>query len=189
MAAVRIGFLAGSSDIMRACLTAKVSMTRLNTNLIAQYGALAALKDTDYIKKTEKLIRENYQYIKEVIQSTDGLSIPVEPKYGFSMVFDVGGTGITAQELTISLFKRRIAVYPGDGLGDEGATNYIRLNISRSDKWAFEKFKSSISEAVKEAQSGLYREDIIRFFEQRNNERARWILQELKKKKQDYRVA
>jgi aspartate/methionine/tyrosine aminotransferase len=189
MAAVRIGFLAGHPDIMRACLITKVSMTRLNTNLIAQYGALAALKDFDYIRNTEKLIRENYQFIKRVINFTDGISIPVEPSYGFSMVIDVSETGITAQELTISLFKRRIAVYPGDGLGDEGATNYIRLNISRSDIWAFEKFKNSINEAVEEAQTGIYREDIIRFFEQRQNARARWILQELKKKGQDCQVA
>ena len=189
MAAVRIGFLAGHPDIMRACLITKVSMTRLNTNLIAQYGALAALKDFDYIIKTEKLIRRNYQFIKHVINFTEGISIPVEPSYGFSMVIDVSETGITAQELTVSLFKRRIAVYPGDGLGDEGATNYIRLNISRSDIWAFEKFKNSIAEAVEEAQTGIYREDIIRFFEQRQNERARWILQELKKKGQDYQVA
>lgn len=189
MAAVRIGFLAGSPEIMRACLMAKVSMTRLNTNLIAQYGALAALKDRKYIQETEKLIRKNYGFIKQVINSTDGLSIPVEPSYGFSMVVDVGGTGITAQELTISLFKRRIAVYPGDGLGDEGATNYIRLNISRPDIWAFEKFKSSITESIEEAQSGIYREDIKKFFEKKQNKRARWILQELKKKKQDYLVA
>ncbi len=179
MAAVRIGFLAGHSDIMRACLIAKVSMTRLNTNLIAQYGALAALKDTDYIDNTEKLIRKNYKFIKQVIDNTDGISIPVEPSYGFSMVMDVKETGITAQELTIALFKRKIAVYPGDGLGDEGALNYIRLNISRSDRWAFDKFKNSLTEAVEEARTGIYREEIINFFDQRKNERARWILQEL----------
>ena len=189
MAAVRIGFLAGHPDIMRACLITKVSMTRLNTNLIAQYGALAALKDKNYINNTEKLIRKNYRFIKQVIDSTDGISVPIEPSYGFSMVMDVNETGITAQELTISLFKRKIAVYPGDGLGDEGATNYIRLNISRSDRWAFEKFKNSLAEAVAEAQTGAYREDIIKFFEQKDNERARWILQELKKKGQSYKVA
>ena len=189
MAAVRIGFLAGHPDIVRACMITKVSMTRLNTNLIAQYGALAALKDKNYIKKTEALIRKNYKFIKQVIDTTDGISIPVEPSYGFSMIMDVSQTGITAQELTISLFKRRIAVYPGDGLGDEGATDYVRLNISRSDRWAFEKFKNSLKDAVEEAQSGIYRENIIKFFEQRRNERARWILQELKKKGQDYQVA
>ncbi|MGI9553405.1 MAG: pyridoxal phosphate-dependent aminotransferase [Thermodesulfobacteriota bacterium] len=189
MAAVRIGFLAGHSDIMRACLITKVSMTRLNTNLIAQYGALAALKDKEYIVKTEKLIRKNYQFIKQVIDSNESLSIPVEPSYGFSMIMGVCNTGITAQELTISLFKRNIAVYPGDGLGDVGATDYIRLNISRSDRWAFDKFKSAIPEAIEEAQTGVYRENIIRFFEKRENERARWILQELKKKGQGYQVA
>lgn len=189
MAAVRIGFLAGHSDIMRACLITKVSMTRLNTNLIAQYGALAALKDENYIKNTEELIRKNYQLIKQVVDNTDGISIPVEPSYGFSMVIDVSETGITAQELTIALFKRKIAVYPGDGLGDEGALNYIRLNISRPDSWAFDKFKNSLAEAVEEARTGIYREDIVNFFEQRHNERARWILQELNKMNQHSQAA
>ena len=189
MAAVRIGFLAGHPDIMRACLISKVSMTRLNTNLIAQYGALAALKDLDYIKDTEKLIRKNYQFIKQVVDNTEGISIPVEPSYGFSMVIDVSDAGITSQELTIALFKRKIAVYPGDGLGDEGALNYIRLNISRSDNWAFDKFKNSLTEAVEEARTGIYRKDVINFFEQRDNERARWILQELNKLEQSSQAA
>ena len=54
---------------------------------------------------------------------------------------------------------------------------------------SFEKFKNSLAEAVAEAQTGAYREDIIKFFEQKDNERARWILQELKKKGQSYKVA
>ena len=189
MAAVRMGFLAGHSDIMRACLMTKTSMTRLNTNLIAQYGALAALRDTNYVSGTEKLIRENYRRVRDILEGTDGISIPVEPSYGFSMVADVGGTGATAQELTVSLFKRKIAVYPGDGLGDSGALDYIRLNFSHSDRMALEKLESSLGEAVEEARTGVYREDIVRFFERRENERAKWILRKLKKREKDRRAA
>ena len=180
MAAVRIGFLAGHPDMMKACLTTKISMTRLNTNLIAQYGALAALKDSDYIAASEKIIRKNYHFIKNIVACTDGIEIPVEPSYGFSMVIDVSGTGVTAQELVVSLFKRKIAVYPGDGLGDKGATDYIRLNFSHSDDRALQRFENSIGEAIKEARTGIYTEDIIRFFEEKQNERARWISRKLK---------
>lgn len=167
----------------------KTSMTRLNTNLIAQYGALAALRDTNYVSGTEKLIRENYRRVRDILEGTDGISIPVEPSYGFSMVADVGGTGATAQELTVSLFKRKIAVYPGDGLGDSGALDYIRLNFSHSDRMALEKLESSLGEAVEEARTGVYREDIVRFFERRENERAKWILRKLKKREKDRRAA
>ena len=189
MAAVRIGFLAGHPDIMKACLTTKVSMTRLNTNLIAQYGALAALGDKRYIAETEEIIRKNYHFIKDVVARTGGVEIPVEPSYGFSMVIDVSGAGVTAQELTVSLFKRNIAVYPGDGLGDSGATDYVRLNFSHPDRGALKRFEDSLGEAVEEARTGVYTESVIRFFEEKQNERARWILRELKSRAKDRQAA
>lgn len=180
MAGVRIGFLAGHSELIRACLITKTSLTRLNTNLIAQYGALAALKDNDYVKESQDIIRRNYEIIKGIVNETEGVSIPVEPRYGFSMVIDVSETGVTAQELTVALFKRNIAVYPGDGLGDIGATSFIRLNISRPDIWALEHLKKSLPDAIAEAKSGVYRKRIIMFFEQKKTERARKIVKQIK---------
>ncbi len=180
MAGVRIGFLAGHTELMRACLITKVSLTRLSTNLIAQYGALAALKDDDYVRKSEEIIRHNFNHIKETIRQTKGVSIPVEPKYGFSMVIDVSGTGVTAQELTVALFKHKVAVYPGDGLGDIGATDYIRLNISRPDLWAFRHFRNVLPLAIKEARFGIYRKGVIQFFKEKKTERAERILQKMK---------
>lgn len=176
MAGVRIGFLAGHTELMRACLIAKTSLTRLNTNLISQYGALAALEDEDYIKKSEKIIRRNYSHIKETISQIQSVSIPVEPKYGFSMIIDVSHTGTTAQELTVTLFKHRVAVYPGDGLGNVGATEYIRLNISRPDLWALRHFRKALPLAIEEARSGIYRKSIIEFFKEKKTERAEKIL-------------
>ncbi len=181
MAGVRIGFLAGHPELIRACLITKTSLTRLNTNLVAQYGALAALKDREYVEKSEAIIRRNYELIKTIVNQTEGISIPVEPKYGFSMVIDVSGTGVNAQELTVALFKHNIAVYPGDGLGNIGATTNIRLNISRPDIWAFEHLEKSLPLAISEAKSGIYRESIIKFFEERNTDRARAILKEIKR--------
>jgi len=180
MAGVRIGFLAGNSELMRACLLTKVSLTRLNTNLIAQYGALAALKDEVYVKKSEEIIRRNYNHIKGTVSSVKGVQIPVEPKYGFSMVIDVSGTGVTAQELTVALFKHKVAVYPGDGLGNVGATDYIRLNISRPDLWAFRHFRRVLKTAIEEAKSGAYREGVIKFFQEKKTERAQKILRSMR---------
>ena len=180
MAGVRIGFLAGHTELIRACLITKTSLTRLNTNLVAQYGALAALNDKDYVIRSEALIKRNYDLIKAIVDKTDGVTIPVEPKYGFSMVIDVSGTGVSSQELTVALFKHNIAVYPGDGLGNIGATTNIRLNISRPDTWAFERLEKSLPIAIAEAKRGIYKEGIIRFFEERNTDRARTILLEIK---------
>lgn len=179
MAGVRIGFLAGHPELMRACLLTKISLTRLNTNLIAQYGALAALNDHAYIDKSEKIIRRNYRIIRDIIENTEGLSIPVEPRYGFSMVMDVSGAGVTAQELTVALFKHRVAVYPGDGLGDIGATEYIRLNISRPDIWALRHFRNVLSRAIEEAKSGIYRDSVFQFFKGKKTKRAHKILRKM----------
>jgi len=181
MAGVRLGFLAGHPDLMRACLMTKVGLTRLNTNLISQHGALAAIKDDEYVKKSEAIVRRNYALVKEIIDQTPGVVIPVEPQYGFSMVIDVSGTGVSAQELTVALFKRHVAVYPGDGLGSIGATDYIRLNISRPDTWAFEHFRKSLPEAISEAKTGIYREGVCQFFEEKGTERAKKILGMIKK--------
>jgi aspartate/methionine/tyrosine aminotransferase len=180
MAGVRIGFLAGHPDLIRACLMTKVSLTRLNTNLIAQYGALAALKDKEYVEKSENIIRRNYHYVKKAMGKVKGVCIPVEPRYGFSMVIDVSQTGVSAQELTVALFKYRIAVYPGDGLGDVGATEYIRLNISRPDIRSFNHLVRSLPKAISEAKEGIYREGVIRFFESRQTERATRIIHRIK---------
>ncbi|MGH7851183.1 MAG: pyridoxal phosphate-dependent aminotransferase [Thermodesulfobacteriota bacterium] len=182
MAGVRIGFLAGHPDVMRACLVSKVALTRINTNLIAQHGALAAIKDGAYVAESEAVIRRNYGLIKKIAAGSPGVTIPVAPDYGFSMVIDVSGAGTTAQELTVALFKRRVAVYPGDGLGDVGATDYIRLNISRPDAWAFEHLGESLPNAIVEARSGMYREAVIKFFESKDNDRARDIVRKIKEK-------
>ena len=98
--------------------------------------------------------------------------------YGMLAWVDVSGAGITAQELTVSLFKRRGVVYPGDGLGNVGAMGYFRLNISRPDKFAFEILRDSLSEA----KSGVYRKKIINFFEKKSRERAKWIFQKVKER-------
>jgi len=165
---------------MRACLVSKVALTRINTNLIGQHGALAAIRDGAYVAASEAVIRRNYGLIKKIIAENPGVSIPIEPAFGFSMVIDVSGAGVTAQELTVALFKRRIAVYPGDGLGDVGATDYIRLNISRPDAWAFEHLGESLPKAIAEARSGAYSDAVIKFFGSKDNDRARDIVKRIK---------
>ena len=182
MAAARIGFLAGDPALMRACLAAKIALVRLNTNLIGQYGALAALEEgDDYLRAAEEIARRNLAHIRETVRQTPGLRIPVEPQYGFSMVIDVSGADVSAQELCVALFKRRVAVYPGDGLGDVGATEYIRVNFSQPDLVAFERFRAALPEAIAEAKSGVYRQAVIEFFAAADTDRGRMIVEKLRR--------
>ena len=172
MAGARIGFLGGSPGFVRGCLQLKAALTRLNTNLISQHGALAALSDGSYLPRAEDTIRVNLAHLEQTLDAVPGAQLPVRPQRGLACAVDVAGTGTSAQELMVSLFARRVAVYPGDGLGDTGASSTIRLNLSRPDAWAMEHLRSVLSEAVTEAASGRWREAVVALLERKGTERA-----------------
>jgi aspartate/methionine/tyrosine aminotransferase len=172
MAGARIGFLAGPPGFVRACLQLKAALTRLNTNLISQYGALAALSDETYLPAAERTIRSNLAHLEETLRGVDGVRLTVRPQRGLSCAIDVSGTGATAQELMVALFARRVAVYPADGLGETAATTAIRLNLSRPDSWAMEHLRSVLPDAVEEAASGRWREPVARLLEGKGTARG-----------------
>ena len=72
----------------------------------------------------------------------------------------------------VSLFARRVAVYPGDGLGDIGAGSTIRINLSRPDAWAMEHLRAVLPGAVEEAASGRWRQAVVALLERKGTERA-----------------
>jgi len=184
MAALRLGFLAGHPDILKAAAMMKMEITKIHTNLLAQYGALAALKDHEYVEDSQQVMRRNLAHAVEsakVWQSKGyNVTVPVMPKYGFSMVFDISDTGVTAQELCVALFKRHVALYAGDGLGEVGAATTIRINLSRPDIWAYEKLRDEMIPAVEEARTGVYADKIIAFFEEGQTDRGRRIAERIR---------
>lgn len=167
MAGVRIGALGGPPALVRACLQVKIATVRLNTNRLGQVGAAAALLDEGWSARGEEAIRRNLAAVKEVV------SLVVSPDYGFSCVVDCSSFGASAQELTVALCKRKVAVYPGDGLGEVGATTTIRLNLSDPDPRAVERFAEVLPEAVSEARTGVYREGVREFMLSTGTERGR----------------
>ncbi len=172
MAGARIGFLAGSPGFVRGCLQLKAALTRLNTNLISQHGALAALTDHSYLAGAERTIVSNLRHLEATLDETPGVRLVVRPQRGLACAVDVSGTGASAQELMVALFARRVAVYPGDGLGDTGAASTIRMNLSRPDAWAMDHLRSVLGEAVEEASSGRWRDDVVALLERKGTERA-----------------
>jgi aspartate/methionine/tyrosine aminotransferase len=167
MAGVRIGALGGPPALVRACLQVKIAAVRLNTNRLAQVGASAALDDREWLARGEEVIRRNLAALREIARPV------VDPEYGFSCVVDVSGLGASAQELTVALCKRRVAVYPGDGLGEVGATTTLRLNLSDPDPSALERFAAALPEAAAEAGSGVYRGAVRDLFLSYGTERGR----------------
>ena len=172
MAGARIGFLSGPPGFVRGCLQLKAALTRLNTNLISQHGALAALTDESYLAGAARTIVSNLRHLEGTLDDVHGARLVVRPQRGLACAVDVSGTGASAQELMVALFARRVAVYPGDGLGDTGADTTIRINLSRPDAWAMEHLRSVLADAVAEAAAGRWRDAVVSLLERKGTERA-----------------
>jgi aspartate/methionine/tyrosine aminotransferase len=172
MAGARIGFLAGSSRLMRSCLRLKAALTRLNTSLIAQHGALAALRDERYLPHAQRIVRRNLDHLRGTVASVDGLQLAASPVRGLACALDTAGAGVTSQELMVALFARGVATYPGDGMGTTAAATNLRLNLSRPDPWAMERLRAMLPEAIAEAAAGRWREPVAALLESKGTSRA-----------------
>ena len=64
---------------MRSCLRLKAALTRLNTSLIAQHGALAALRDADYLAHAQGVVRGNLAHLETTLAGIDGLELTTSP--------------------------------------------------------------------------------------------------------------
>ena len=164
--------LSGPPGFVRGCLQLKAALTRLNTNLISQHGALAALTDESYLAGAARTIVSNLRHLEGTLDDVHGARLVVRPQRGLACAVDVSGTGASAQELMVALFARRVAVYPGDGLGDTGADTTIRINLSRPDAWAMEHLRSVLADAVAEAAAGRWRDAVVSLLERKGTERA-----------------
>jgi aspartate/methionine/tyrosine aminotransferase len=171
MAGARLGFLAGAPALVRGCLQLKTALTRLNTNLISQHGALAALRDRGYRSDAEAAVASNLAHLEQTLADVDGLALAVRPRRGLACALELADGGPTAQELMVALFARRVAVYPGDGLGDQRAERTVRLNLS-APRWAMEHLRRVVAEALDEAASGRWREPVAALLRTKGTERA-----------------
>jgi aspartate/methionine/tyrosine aminotransferase len=182
MAGARLGFLAGDPALMRGCLQLKAALTRLNTNLVSQRGALAALRDDGYRVGAESAIRANLGRLKDTLVRVDGLALAVRPQRGLACALELADDGPTAQELMVALFARRVAVYPGDGLGDVRAATTVRLNLS-APPWAMEHFDAVLADALAEAAAGRWREPVAELLDAKGTERAARLAQRVRRER------
>ena len=171
MAGARMGFLGGPPALMRGCLQLKAALTRLNTNLVSQRGALAALRDGAYRDGAETAIRANLAHLEQTLAGIDGVDLAVAPRRGLACALELDDEGPTAQELMVALFARRVAVYPGDGLGDQRAATTMRLNLS-GPRWAMDHLRGVLREALDEAASGRWREPVATLLDRKGTARA-----------------
>ena len=100
---------------------AKAAITRLNTDYSGQHGALAALRDRDYLPRAERAIRAQPRRTSRTARRRARRARWRCARAAAWPARSSLDTGASAQELMVALFARRIAVYPGDGLGETGA--------------------------------------------------------------------
>jgi len=173
LASARIGFLAGPRDLMRGCLQLKAAITRMSTGYAGQHGALAALRDRDHLPRAERAIRANLAALEDALADVPGLSLAVRPRRGLSCAVEIDPALTTAQELMVALFARRIAVYPGDGLGENGAATTVRLNLSHPEPWPLQRLRDALPDAAAEASAGRWRAPVAELLDGKGTERAR----------------
>jgi aspartate/methionine/tyrosine aminotransferase len=180
MPALRVGFMAGHPDLIRGAFLAKMELTKIHINYPGQHAALAALRDAHYLASSTEILRRNLAHLRETVNVTPGVGMPVVPAYGFCTVLDVAGTGVTAQEITVGLLHHGIAVIPGDGLGDVGAADYLRLNYSAPDISAFHQLRDALPRAIGESLEGRYAAGVDAFFAKAATERGERIRQRVR---------
>ena len=184
LATLRMGFIAGHPSVLKGQAMLRMEVTKIHINALSQHAALAALNDFDYVEQSTEVMRRNLRIVKEAVSRSDGVTLAVEPKYGFCTCLDVSGTGVTAQELTVALFNQGFCVIPGDAMGDNGATKYIRLNYSQKDATKLERFRDSLDAAVRDAQRGAYADGVKDFFRKVGTERGARIVEEIESRQQ-----
>lgn len=129
MAGLRIGSIIGSNEIINSVRT--ILINDLGTNVIAQRGAIAALKSKDtWLDKITTITRNNQKLIKDCVDEINGVFIPVYPSDGNMLAIDLKATGINPENMTDYLLKRKIFVRQGAYTSKLFGDNYLRVSFS-----------------------------------------------------------
>ena len=113
MAGLRIGSVVSSKDIIDVIKNAVIN--DLGVNIIAQYGAIAGLKSKhNWEDNIREISFNNQRLIKEMVDTIDGVFLPVYPSDANMMVIDVSQTGINPKELSNYLYNQGIFAREGE---------------------------------------------------------------------------
>ncbi|MGL4669562.1 MAG: pyridoxal phosphate-dependent aminotransferase [Methanobacteriaceae archaeon] len=129
MAGMRIGAMISTEEVINSVKT--IVVNDLGTNVVAQAGALAALKTKDkWINRITSQTRKNQKLIKETIDKIDDVFLPVYPSDGNMMGIDISATGISPSELAEALLERKIFARQGEYTSKLFGDRYLRVSFS-----------------------------------------------------------
>ena len=98
MAGLRVGAVVTNADIVEKFTEAQVN--NLGTNVVAQRGAIAALKTKDqWFGDVRKSTRKNLSLVRDAVESVEGAYVTVYPSSTNFLCVDIKGTGVHPESL------------------------------------------------------------------------------------------
>ena len=146
MAGMRIGSIIGTPEIINS--VRNILINDLGTNLIAQAGAIAALKSKkDWVEDITTTTRNNQKIIKEAVDEIKGVFIPVYPSSANMLAIDLKEAGIDPKIMVDYLFEKKIFTRQGAYTSNRFGDNYLRVSFS-IPKYQVEIFVDEFKKAV-----------------------------------------
>lgn len=147
MAGLRIGAMISTPDILDSVRS--IVINDLGTNVVAQMGAIAALKSKHgWIDRIRNTTRKNQEIIKEAVDNVEGAFIPVYPSDGNMLVIDIFETGVEPVDLSEFLLKKKIFAREGTYTSKLFGHRYLRVSFSIPTEFV-EKFAIDFKDGMK----------------------------------------
>lgn len=148
MAGLRIGSVISSPELIRKMRASVIN--DLGTNSLAQEAGIAGLQSkNEWIDEVKNICFRNQELIKEAIDNTPDVFMPLYPVDANMMTIDVSETGLAPDEISDYLLKEKnIFVREGNYTSKLFGNKYIRISFSIPTEEVM-KFKEEFPKAIK----------------------------------------
>lgn len=136
LSGLRVGYGMAQPDLIQWVNRAREPF---NVNSLAQLGARAALKDTEYVTKSGRLNREGREYIYREFQTRGIKYVPSHSNFIFADV------GVDSKALFASMLKKGVIIRTGDIFG---YPTFIRVTVGTPEE--NKRFIAALDESLKE---------------------------------------
>ena len=129
MAGLRLGAIISSQEVID--VVKSIIINDVGTNMVAQAGALAALKSkSEWIDRVRDTTFENQKIIKEAVDQCEGVFLPVYPSSANMMGIDLSGAGIDPEDMSAYLIEKKVFTRQGSYTSNTFGHNYLRVSYS-----------------------------------------------------------
>ena len=129
MAGLRLGAIISSEEVID--VVKSIIINDVGTNMVAQAGALAALKTKpQWIDRVKNTTFENQKIIKEAVDQCEGVFLPVYPSSANMMGIDLSGAGIDPEDMSSYLIAKKVFTRQGSYTSNTFGDRYLRVSYS-----------------------------------------------------------